>query len=157
MPTDTNAMKYDYTHHLYVLDVVDFANRTGIDYVALEGSFTKGKDKMYRNSRSVYNYIYKHTSYRDSMEWWLATETTLRTAIQEALEEQARYESQMSVEFLKYQNGINIQNGMQIPLERIRGEITLSPDTVDILRSKKLLYTGQRFHVESHDYTTDVY
>jgi hypothetical protein len=157
MPTDTDSMKYDLTYHKYILDVAAFNTKTGIDFVAIEGSLTKAKDMMYRISRTVYNFIYAHTHYRNQMEYWLATQTDLRPIIQEALEEQARYQSDMSAEFLKYQSGINFQNGMQIPMDRIRGEVSISPDTVAILRDNKLLYTGQRFYVETHDYTTDGY
>lgn len=157
MPTDTDQMKYDYTYHKYILDVPAFATKTGIDFVALEGSLTKAKDMMYRISRTVYNFIYSHTHYRNAMEYWLATTTDVRAIIQEALEEQARYQAEMSAEFLKYQSGINFQNGVQIPMERIRGESVISPDAVNILRENKLLYTGQRFFVQIHDYTTDAY
>jgi len=157
MPTDTDSMKYDYTHHKYVLDVAAFATATGNDFVALEGSLTKAKDKMYQISRTIYNFIYKHTHYRKSMEYWLATETTLRPVIQEALEEQARYESLMNAEYLKVQNGVNMLNGMQIPLERFRGEASIAPDAIEILRTNYVLYTGQRFLIAEHDYTTDAY
>jgi len=157
MPTDTASMKYNYDKHKYVLDVAAFATLTGHDFVALEGSLTKATDKMYQISRTIYNFIYKHTHYRDSMEYWLATESSLRPAIQEALEEQARYEAQMSPEYLKLQNGVNFLNGMQIPLERFRGEIVIAPDAYQILLSSKLLYAGQRYRIEMHDYTTDNY
>lgn len=157
MPTDTSAMKYNYTYHMYILDVAEFNKKTGIDFVTSEGSLTKANDMMYRISRTIYNYIYNHTHYRDSMEYWLATTTDIRGIIQIALEEQARYQSDASIEFLKSQNGVNFQNGMQVPLERIRGEITVAPDAVSIMRQHGLLYTGQRFYTEAHDYTTDVY
>jgi len=157
MPTDTNAMIYDYTHHKYVLDPITFATETGMDFVAYEGSLTKAKDKMYQIARTIYNHIYRHTHYRNQMEYWLAVETTLRPIIQEALEEQARYEYQMNVEYLKLQSGVNPLNGTQIPLERFRGAVVISPDAQVVLAHNGLLYTGQRFLVETHDYTVDGY
>lgn len=153
MPTDTSAMIYNYDKHLYVLDL-DYLNTTlGLDFTSKEGSETKAKDKLYQISRTIYNYIYKHTHYRDFMEYRLAFDETLFDTIQQALEEQARYEYEMDAQYLAYQSGINVLNGVRIPLSDLRGDARISPDAIDLLRSKKLLYTGQFFRMPvAYDY-----
>lgn len=143
MPTDDTMMVYNYDKHLYILDVEHVKNSLGIDFVDLEGSLTKAKDKLYQISRTIYNFIYKHTHYRNYMEYRLALDEDLRDTIQQALEEQCRYEVEMSAEYLSKQSGVNLINGMQIPLDRFRGEARISPDAHDLLRSKGLLYGGQ--------------
>ena len=154
MPTNTEQMKYDYTKHIYMLEVEYLKNSLGLDFVVKEGSLTKAKDKMFQISRTIYNYIYKHTHYRDYMEYRLALDDTLREVIQSVLEEQARYEYEMNAEYLSKQSGINLVNGIQIPLERMRGVARISPDAADLLLSKKLLFTGQFFRVPiNYDYT----
>lgn len=157
MPTDTTALKYDYDRHKYVLDLVWVKNNLGIDFVDIEGSETKARDKLYQISRTIYNFIYKHTNYMKAMEYRLAFDETLKAPLQEALEEQARYEEQMNAEYLALQSGINVLNGVQIPLDRIRGVARISPNAEDVLRQAKLLYTGQLFspiRESEYDYTT---
>lgn len=158
MPTNGTDMRYNLTKHLYVLELGYVKKELGLDFVEKEGSETKAKDKMYQISRTIYNYIYKHTHYRNQMEYWLATDSDIRPMILQALEEQARYEYEMDAEFLSKQSGVNVVNGIQIPLARFRGDMRISPDAVDYLRDKKLLYMGQRFFTNSeHDYTEDGY
>ena len=157
MPTDTIALKYDYNRHKYVLDLVWVKNNLGIDFVDIEGSETKARDKLYQISRTIYNFIYKHTNYMKAMEYRLAFDETLKAPLQEALEEQARYEEQMNAEYLALQSGINVLNGVQIPLDRVRGVARISPNAEDVLRQAKLLYTGQLFNPireSEYDYTT---
>jgi len=159
MWSNTNEMAYSTTKHLYILDVEHVKNSFGLDFVAKEGSSTKAKDKMYQISRTIYNHIYKHTHYKMQFEYWLAMNEELRPIIQNALEEQARYEYDMNAEYLSKQSGVNVVNGIQIPLTRFRGEARISPDADDILRQNKLLYTGQRFYTtgSSHDYVAENY
>ncbi len=154
MPTDTSAMKYDYDKHLYILDVETLNTNIGVDLLEVSGSMTKARDMSYQISRTIYNHIYKHTHYRDFMEYRLALDETLRETIQMALEEQARYEVEMNAQFLAYQSGVNLVNGVTVPLQRLRGEARISPDAIDLLRSKKLLYSGQFLNVPmTYDYT----
>ena len=157
MPTDTAALKYNYDRHKYILDLDWVRNNLGIDFVDIERSETKARDKLYQISRTIYDFIYKHTNYKKAMEYRLAFDDTLQTAIQEALEEQARYESQMSAEYLALQSGVNVLNGVVIPLERLRGVVRISPNAEERLRQEKLLYTGQLFNPireSEYDYTT---
>lgn len=157
MPTDTTALKYDYDRHKYVLDLVWVKNNLGIDFVSIDGSETKARDKLYQISRTIYNFIYKHTNYMKAMEYRLAFDEALKAPLQEALEEQARYEDQMNAEYLALQSGVNVLNGVQIPLERLRGVARISPNAEDVLRQSKLLYTGQLFNPireSEYDYTT---
>lgn len=154
MPTDTNQMKYNYDKHLYILDLTYLKSTLGLDFEVSEGSETKAKDMLYQISRTIYNYIYKHTHYRDFMEYRLAFDEDLRDIIQNVLEEQARYQYLMNAQYLAYQSGVNVINGTQIPLSKFRGDARISPDAIDLLRSKKLLFTGQFFRVPiSYDYT----
>jgi hypothetical protein len=157
MPTDTTALKYNYDRHLYVLDLVWVKNNLGIDFVDITGSETKARDKLYQISRTIYNFIYKHTNYKKAMEYRLAFDDTLQATIQVALEEQARYENEMNAEYLAYQSGVNVLNGVTIPLERLRGVVRISPNAEDRLRQDKLLYTGQLLspiRESEYDYTT---
>ena len=158
MPGNTTAMSYDYNKHLYILNFEYVNSEFGLDFVEKEGSTVKAKDRMYQISRTIYNYIYAHTHYIKAMEKWLALDEDLRPFIQMALEEQARYEYEMSAEFLSYQSGINVINGIIIPIDRFRGQVRISPEAENILRNNRLLYQGQRFMLETeYDYTEDEY
>jgi hypothetical protein len=158
MPENTTAMSYDYNKHLYILNFEYVNSEFGLDFVEKEGSTVKAKDRMYQISRTIYNYIYAHTHYIKAMEKWLALDEDLRPFIQMALEEQARYEYEMSAEFLSYQSGINVINGIIIPIDRFRGQVRISPEAENILRNNRLLYQGQRFMLETeYDYTEDEY
>lgn len=155
MPTNTNAMQYNMNKHLYVLDVSYAKSELGLDFIAKEGSLTRAIDKLYRNSKEVYEFIYKHTHYQKRMEYVLAFDEDLRPIIQECLEEQARYIYEMDADYLSYQSGMNLQNGMVIPYEKFRGSIRVSPLVEDILRNRQLLFTGQRFNTpQNFDYET---
>ena len=145
MPTNTAQMTYDSNKHLYILDVEHINNTLGIDLVSSEGSMIKAKDKCFQISRTIYNFIYKHTHYKRAMEYHLAFDKDVRPIIQRALEEQTRYEDMMNAQFLAYQSGVNVLNGVSIPLDRFRGDARISPDAHDLLRNEKLLYTGQVF------------
>jgi len=158
MPTNTSAMTYDYDKHMYILNHDYLEKNYGLDFVEKTGSNTKAKDKMYQISRTIYNYIYAHTHYVKNMERWLALDDDLRDVIQMILEEQARYEYEMSVEYLAMQSGINVVNGIQIPLDRFRGQIRISPEAENLMRNNRLLYQGQRFLLTNeYDYDTDGY
>ena len=158
MPTNTKEMNYSKKYHMYILNYTYLQSEFGIDFVEKEGSDTKAKDMMYKISRTVYEYIYLHSQYKKQMEYWLALDETLRPIILRALEEQARYEFETSAEYFSIQNGINLVNGMQIPLDRMRGMVRIAPSTETILRNNKLLYQGQRFMVKTDmDYEKDEY
>jgi len=148
MPTNTNAMSYDYNKHLYILNFEYVNSEFGLDFVEKEGSTVKAKDRMYQISRTIYNYIYAHTHYIKAMERWLALDEELRPIIQMILEEQARYEYEMSAEFLSYQSGINVLNGIIIPLDKFRGVARIAPEAENLMRQNRLLYQGQRFLLE---------
>jgi hypothetical protein len=148
MPTNTTAMNYDYNKHLYILNFVYVNSEFGLDFVEKEGSEVKAKDRMYQISRTIYNYIYAHTHYIKPMQRWLALDEDLRPVIQSLLEEQARYEYEMSAEFLSYQSGINVLNGIVIPLDKFRGVARIAPEAENIMRQNRLLYQGQRFLLE---------
>jgi len=153
--TDTAQMKYNYTRHKYILEYEYLKTEMGIDMVVETGSVTKAKDKLYQISRTIYNWIYSHTNYRKQMEYWLAFNDDLRAIIQEAMEEQIRFELEVSAEYFSKQTGINVLNGVQIKLDKFRGKARISPDAQNILRNAKLLYQGQRFLValeSSFDY-----
>ncbi len=142
---NTKEMKYDTNRHKYLLLVEHVRDSLGIDFVDKEGSDTKAKDKMFQISRTVYNWIYAHTHYVKQMEYWLAMDEEIRPIIQQALEEQARYEFEMSAEYFAMQSGINVVNGIQIPIDRFRGEVRIAPEAENVLRNNRLLYQGQRF------------
>ena len=153
MPTITTEMFYDYDKHLYILDIEYVKDKLGIDFIETEGSLTKGKDKLYQISRTIYNFIYKHTHYKQFMEYRLAFDETLRPIIQSVLEEQCRYEDKMNAEYLAMQSGVNVLNGVTISLERFRGEARIDPNAHDILRQEKLLFGGQFFRMPlTYDY-----
>ncbi len=158
MPTDTTQMKYNYDKHLYILTLNYLKSDFGLDFIEKEGSETKAKDRLFQISRTIYNYIYSHSHYIKAMEYYLATDDELRSTIQSALEEQARYEYEMSAEFLSYQSGINVLNGIIIPKDRIRGIMRIAPEAENILRNNRLLYQGQRFLLKTeYNYDTDGY
>ena len=155
---NTSQMKYDTNKHLYTLDLEHVKNTLGIDFVDKEGSDIKARDTLFQISRTVYNWIYSHTHYIKQMEFWLAMDEEIRPIIQWALEEQARYEFEMSAEYLAMQSGINVVNGIQIPLDRLRGWTRIAPEAENILRNNRLLYQGQRFMLKREfDYESEGY
>ena len=158
MPSDTLQMKYNYDKHLYILTLNYLKSDFGLDFIEKEGSETKAKDRLFQISRTIYNYIYSHTHYIKEVEYALAFDETLRFVIQSALEEQARYEYEMSAELLSKQSGINVLNGIIIPMDRIRGMIRIAPEAENILRNNRLLYQGQRFVLKTtYDYESEGY
>lgn len=158
MPTDTEALRYDFTHHKWVLKVEYLKNSLGLDFIQKSGSLTKAQDDLYQISVTIYDYIYSHTHNKKHMEYWLATETTLLPILQEALEQQARFEYKMNAEYFSLQFGTNILNGVHNPLVDFRGDASIAPKAINVLRDNKLLYTGRRIGLLSeYDYTTDAY
>jgi hypothetical protein len=149
-PYDTDAMFYDFDKHLYILNHEWVKNQFGLDFIEKEGSLTRAKDRMYRISRNIYNFIYAHTHYIKQMQKWLAVDYEMRPFVQQALEEQARYEYDMSAEFFSEQSGINVVNGVQIPIDRFRGIVRISPYAEDVMRQNRMLYQGQRFLTEKN-------
>lgn len=159
MPTNSAAMKYNATYHLYVLEPEAFLAKTGIDYVQMKGSLTKARDALLQQSKIIYNYIYSfNPRFKKSTEYWLAFDEELLPIIQDVLEDQARFEAEFSASSFSKQPGVNVINGQQIPLQRFRGEARISPDVVLTLTNNKILYSGTRIGLASErDYTTDGY
>lgn len=163
MPTNTTAMNYDTTRHLYVLNVAYLKSEMGIDLEEREGSLTRAKDKCYQISRTVYNYIYNHKLKNKRLwEYYLAFDEDVRTVIQNCLEEQARYEWESNASMLEYQLGVNLLNGVKIDRDTLRGERRVAVATEDILRNYKnglLVSTGRELYLSAFsqtefDYTT---
>jgi hypothetical protein len=160
MPTDSKEMKYSKKYHMYLLDVENLKSDLGLDFVARDGSLTKAKDTMYKLSRTVYQFIYGHTRYKKELEYWLAKDEELRPIILQVLEEQARYEFETNAEYLSIQSGVNLLNGVRVPLKELRGLVRVAPAVEEILRNTGLLYQGQRFIPmprETFDYETGDY
>ncbi|MFA5196361.1 MAG: hypothetical protein WC401_11240, partial [Bacteroidales bacterium] len=159
MPTDTTAMKYDYIHHKWILQIEYLKNELGLDFIARAGgSETKAKDDLYQITVTIYDYIYTHTHNKTIMEYWLATDPLLFPVLQEALEQQARYEMKMSAEYFSLQFGTNILNGVHNPLINFRGDVSIAPKAINVLRNNKLLYSGRRVGlISEYNYITDGY
>lgn len=144
MPTDTTQMFWDYTRHLYILDVEYCKNTLGLDFTAQEGSLVRAKDRLYRISRQVHNYIYLHNATnRKFIEYNIAFDSDLRPIIQEALEWQARFEYESNALTMQNQIGVNLLNGIVINRKDIHGERLIHPETYNILLVNGLLYTGR--------------
>ena len=155
---NTNEMKYNLKKLMYILEVEHALNELGLDFVEKEGSETKARDRLYQISRTVYNWIYAHTTYKKYMEYELAMNEKLRPIILNVLEEQARYEFEMSAEYFSMQTGVNVVSGTIIPVEKFRGVLKVAPAVDDILRNEKLLFQGQRpFINKTYDYERDGY
>ncbi|HOO43433.1 MAG TPA: hypothetical protein PKU69_00040 [Bacillota bacterium] len=158
MPTDGTDMKYNYSKHMYVLDVLYCKSELGIDFEISEGSMTKAKNKLLRISKAVYTYLYAFTRYYKQMEYWLANDSDLRQPILDMLEEQAIYEYNMSAEMLSMQSGVNVLTGQNIKLSNFRGEVRIAPNIPLIVQRYHLDFTGNRFLTDfKGDYTTDSY
>jgi hypothetical protein len=159
MPTDTTALRYDLTHHKWILKQEYLKSTLGLDF-ALQNSGSKVKtdDAMYQISVTIYQYIYTHTHHKHTMEYWLATDADLLPVLQEALEQQARFEYKMNADYFSMQFGTNILNGVHNPLVEFRGDASIAPKAVNVLRENKLLYAGNRVGlITQYDYTTDAY
>ena len=88
MPTDTKAMKYNPTHHKYILDIDWLKEIYEIDFVDKEGSSTKTKNKLLQISTRIYNYIYNHKQRSKRFwEWYLTFNEDVREVIQEAFKD----------------------------------------------------------------------
>lgn len=153
-----DEMKYSTKYHMYLLDVEHLKNDFGLDFVARDGSKIKATDTMYKISRTIYQFIYSHTRYKKAMEYWLAKDESLKPIILQVLEEQARYEFETNAEYLSVQSGINVLNGVIIPINKIRGLVRIAPAAEEILRNNQLLYQGQRIVTKNtYNYEEDDY
>lgn len=151
MPTDTKAMKYNTTHHKYILDIEWLKENYGIDFVDKEGSSTKAKNKLLQISTRIYNYIYNHKQRSKRFwEWYLAFNEDVREVIQEALVQQCIFESESNVSLLQHQIGINLLNGIKISENDLKGSRGIALEAENTLRNYKdgmLLYTGKQIYL----------
>lgn len=151
MPTNTNAMKYNPIHHKYILDVEYMRTTYEIDFVKTEGSLTKAKNRMLQISTRIYNYVYNHKQRSKRFwEWYLAFNEDVREVIQEALVQQAIFESESNVHLLQHQIGINVLNGIKISEVDLKGSRGIALEAENTLRNYKdgmLLYTGKQIYL----------
>lgn len=151
MPTNTNAMKYNSIHHKYILDVEYMRTTYEIDFVKTEGSLTKAKNRMLQISTRIYNYVYNHKQRSKRFwEWYLAFNEDVREVIQEALVQQAIFESESNVHLLQHQIGINVLNGIKISEVDLKGSRGIALEAENTLRNYKdgmLLYTGKQIYL----------
>lgn len=151
MPTDTKAMKYNPTHHKYILDIEWLKENYEIDFVDKEGSSTKAKNKLLQISTRIYNYIYNHKQRSKRFwEWYLAFNEDVREVIQEALVQQCIFESESNVSLLQHQIGINLLNGIKISENDLKGSRGIALEAENTLRNYKdgmLLYTGKQIYL----------
>ncbi len=160
MPTDTSAMKYNTTHHKYVLDIEWLKTNYEIDFVDKEGSITKAKNKLLQISTRIYNYIYNHKQRSKRFwEWYLAFNEDVREVIQEALVQQCIFENESNASLLQHQIGINLLNGIKISENDLKGTRGIALEAENTLRNYKdgmLLYTGKQIYLPEDsvfDYT----
>lgn len=160
MPTNTNAMQYNSTHHVYTITNEYMRTTWMIDFVETEGSLTKANNRILLSAIRVYNFIYNHKERSKSFwEWFLAFDETVRPVIQRALEMQLIFEYETNANALHNNLGVNLLNGVVIPLEVLRGERGISLETINILRNYEdgvLLFTGKEMFLPSnitYDYT----
>ena len=151
MPTDTSAMKYNITHHKYILDIEYLKKTYEIDFVDKEGSQTKAKNKLLQISTRIYNYIYNHKQRSKRFwEWYLAFNEDVREVIQEALVQQCIFESESNVSLLQHQIGVNLLNGIKISENDLKGSRGIALEAENTLRNYKdgiLLYTGKQIYL----------
>lgn len=145
LPFNDEAMTYDLTKHMYVLNEDYVVNSMGIDLLRLlkadEDPKRSSIVKRYldRISMLVYNFIYSHcrNDIKDYVEFMLAKRENWREYIQQALEEQLIYVTRNGD--LTTYNGIDLYKGTKLQIKR---EDTISPNTKDILSNGDILYTG---------------
>jgi len=151
MPRDTDQMKYNNYHHLYVLTLEHAKNGYDYDFIAEEGSETKAKNRLLRISNRLYDYIYNHKRRNKNIwEWFLAFDEEVRPVIQRALEWQMQFEYESNASSLQNQLGVNLLNGVVIPLKDLRGDRGISLDAINELKNFRdgmLVYTGKEMYI----------
>lgn len=151
MPTNTTAMKYNSTHHKYILDIEWLKNVYEMDFVDKEGSTTKANNKLLQISIRIYNYIYNHKQRSKRFwEWYLAFNDEVRSVIQEALVQQCIFEYQSNVSLLQQQIGVNLLNGVKISEIDLKGSRGIALEAENALRNFKdgiLLYGGKHIYL----------
>jgi hypothetical protein len=160
MPTDTNQMKYNKTHHKYLLDLEFLRNTYGLDFVLKYGSSTKATNKMLQISTRIYNYIYNHKQRSKRFwEWYLAFNDDVREVIQETLVQQCIFEYESDASDLQHIIGINFLNGIKISENDLKGSRGIALEAENTLRNYKdgmLLYAGKQIYLPEDsvfDYT----
>lgn len=151
MPTDTSIMKYNTTYHRYVLDNNWLKTTYDIDFVDSEGSEKRANNKLLKITNRIYNFIYNHKQRsKRYWEWYLAFNDEVRAVIQEALIQQALFESESNVSALQDQIGVNPLNGIVISEKDLKGTRGIALEAENTLRFFKdgiLLYGGKQIYL----------
>jgi len=151
MPTNTTAMKYNSTHHKYIIDVEYLRKTYNIDFVSKLGSLTKANNRMLQISTRIYNFIYNHKQRSKRFwEWYLAFNEEVREVIQETLIQQCLFDYESDVSSLQNMVGINFLNGVKISEVDLKGSRGIALEAENTLRNYKdgmLLYTGKQIYL----------
>lgn len=148
---DTDALKYNTTHHMFVLDVEYLKNTWGIDFIAKEGSKTKAENKLLKISIRIYNYIYNHKQRnKEYWEYYMAFKDDIQPTLRNALEQQALFDYESNAMDLQNLLGVNPLNGTTISLNEIRGDRGIAIEAINALRNYKdglLIYSGKEMYL----------
>jgi hypothetical protein len=110
-PFNDNKLLYDRETHRYILNYTGVGEH--VDAGQAYGSIEKQRAKMSQISRTIYNYIYYTTNEknRDYVELKLATESTLRNVIYEAMLSQLLADVESGADSVKNQTAVNMETG----------------------------------------------
>lgn len=161
MPQNDAKMLYDFDTHRYVLN--HEGNGEHLNIAKAYGSIENIRANLRSISRTMYNYIYSHnhTANRDYVEYLLATDTSLRNVLYEAMLAQLIADVESGVDSVKNQAGINLETGGVIRRnDRIANMISIEAEM--ILRNANgktnLLFMGDRgFRLNEARYETFSY
>lgn len=140
--SDTN-LTYDPSVHRYrltELGVLQRLNRNLGDVLADNGGASDPRNEpgfvLERISRQIYGFIYSHTAAPLRREREMALNPAYRAPLMEAMEEQLIYV--MTNGDLSAHNGVNLDTGMTVDLDRMR-RAEIAPMARDILTRCGLL------------------
>ena len=145
-PFDNDEMTYNMEEHRYVLKE-EYVRSRGIDLGLILNTETApipevvGKLFLDRVSQMVYNNIYSYGREAYKKEYILACDPTKRNIIRDAMMERIEYICDSGD--LSTKSGIVINQGTRIDI----GDLTASPQEINILRKSGLLHRGQYFFI----------
>lgn len=145
MPINDKDMIFDESINKYVITYTGVESRLFIDENILnlfsgDDTFEKFSQEM---SEDIYLYVLRH-KFVAQRKYWLAEmneNEEYRPFIKNALLAQIRYAVRSGGNLLKDMHGIDIERARFIDINRMRGDIGISPNAIEELKNGGLLST----------------
>lgn len=150
-PYDDKDMVYDEDLGQYVLTTTGVINGIFLDDNVLTSFQNMSNARLFLNeiSEDIYRFVLDHkfVNERDVFKHLMNTNPNYRQSIKQALLYQVRYAFRSAGHALKDMHGVDIERSRLIKLNNLRGEVGISPSSVNKLTTAGLLSTsGERVY-----------